>query len=67
VELPDDEESFEDESDDVDDEPDDDPESDEPDEPDEPDDEVDEESFVLDSFVLDEPAAAESLVRLSVR
>jgi len=64
VELPDDEESFEDESDDVDDEPDDDPESDEPDEPD---DEVDEESFVLDSFVLDEPAAAESLVRLSVR
>ena len=64
MELPDDEESFEDESDDVDDEPDDDPESDEPDEPD---DEVDEESFVLDSFVLDEPAAAESLVRLSVR
>jgi hypothetical protein len=61
VELPDDEESFEDESDDVDDEPDDDPESDEPD------DEVDEESFVLDSFVLDEPAAAESLVRLSLR
>ena len=61
MELPDDEESFEDESDDVDDEPDDDPESDEPD------DEVDEESFVLDSFVLDEAAAAVSLDRLSVR
>jgi hypothetical protein len=67
VELPDDEESFEDESDDVDDEPDDDPESDEPDESDDEVDEVEEESFVLDSFVLDEPAAAESLLRLSLR
>ena len=63
VELPDDEELDEDESDDVDDErgrrarsSDDDPESDEPD------DDVDDESFVLD-----EPAAAESFDRLSLR
>jgi len=57
----------EDESDEVD-EVDDEPESDEPDvdpasdEPVEPDDDVDDESFVLDG-----PAAAESLVRLSLR
>lgn len=67
VELPDDEELDEDESDDADEvddelesdddaEPDDDPESEEPD------DDVDDESFVLD-----EPAAAESLDRLSLR
>jgi hypothetical protein len=66
VELPDDEEPDEDESDDVDDEPEPEaPESEEADDDpasDEPDDEVDPESFVLD-----EPAAAESLVRLSVR
>jgi len=72
VELPDDEEpdedeSDEDESDDVD-EVDDEPESDDEPEPDvdpasdELDDDVDDESFVLD-----DPAAAESLVRLSLR
>jgi hypothetical protein len=64
-ELPDDEEPDEDESDDVDDEVDDEVESDEPDddvESDEPDVAVDDESFVLD-----EPAAVESLARLSLR